>query len=76
MLLHKKHVIDCLIYTDNQIHPKEHPKENHILVMTGRNIKNSKNNQLEHLQLMKGTIADVTTVITTTGVMNANNLLI
>ena len=44
--------------------------------MTGRNIKNLKNNQLEHLQLMKGTNADVTTVITTTGVMNANNLLI
>ena len=38
--------------------------------------QNLSNTQLEHLQLMKGTIVDVTTVIKTTGVRNANNLLI
>ena len=36
---------------------------------------NLSNTQLDHLQLMKETI-DVTTVIKTTGVINANNLLI
>ena len=72
MLLHKKQVIHWLIYTENQINPKE----NHILVMTGRNIKNLSNTQLEHLQTMKRTIVDITIVIKTTGVMNANNLLI
>ena len=37
---------------------------------------NLSNTQLDHLQLMKETTIDVTTVIKTTGVINANNLLI
>ena len=44
--------------------------------MIGRNIESLSNSQLEHLQLMKGTIIDVTTVIKTTGMMNANNVVI
>ena len=51
-------------------------EENHILVMTGRNITNLSNTQPEHLQPMKGTFVNVTTVIKTTGVMNTDNLLI
>ena len=68
MLLHKKLKLDWLIYTENDIHPKE----NHILVMIGKNIKKSSNPQLEHLQLIKGIIVDVATVIKTTRVMNMN----
>ena len=44
--------------------------------MIGRNIESLSNSQLEHLQLMKGTIIYVTTVIKTTGMMNANNVVI
>ena len=51
-------------------------EKRHILVISGRNIKNRSNTQLEHRHLMKGTIVNVTIVIKITTVMDVNNLLI